>query len=68
MNANVLLYDDFETLDAFGPVNILGQIPEHFHINYLSRTGDIINSSQGLCPSRPGRSLVSQENRRLSRR
>lgn len=48
MNVNVLLYDDFETLDAFGPVHILGQLPEHFHINYLSRMGDIINSSQGL--------------------
>lgn len=25
MNINILLFDDFETLDVFGPVEILGK-------------------------------------------
>lgn len=36
MNVNIVLFDDFETMDAFGPAEILGKLPEHFHIRYLS--------------------------------
>ncbi|QNM05042.1 DJ-1/PfpI family protein [Qiania dongpingensis] len=48
MDVNVILYDDFETMDAFLPVSILGCLPGEFHINYLSMGGDIVNSSQGV--------------------
>ncbi|MDD6616082.1 MAG: DJ-1/PfpI family protein [Lachnospiraceae bacterium] len=48
MNVNIVLFDDFETMDAFGPAQIFGKIPEHFHLNYLSVNGGIINSSQGV--------------------
>ncbi|MDO4323502.1 MAG: DJ-1/PfpI family protein [Lachnospiraceae bacterium] len=47
MNVNIILFDEFETLDAFGPAQIFGRVPEHFHINYLSENGGIISSSQG---------------------
>lgn len=39
MNVNIILYDDFETLDALGIANIFGKAPEHFYINYLSVNG-----------------------------
>lgn len=47
MNVNILLYDDFDVLDVFGPAEVFGKLPEHFHLKYLSVTGDIINSVQG---------------------
>lgn len=48
MNVNILLFDDFETMDAFGSAQIFGMVPEHFHINYLSVKGGIVNSTQGV--------------------
>ena len=30
MVVNVFLFDDFEVMDAFGPVEIFGRVPEHF--------------------------------------
>ena len=32
MNVNVILFDDFETMDAFGPVELFGKLPQHFHV------------------------------------
>lgn len=48
MNVNILLFDDFETLDAFGPAQVFGKAPDHFYMNYLSVNGGIINSAQGV--------------------
>ena len=48
MNVNIILYDDFETLDALGIANIFGKAPEHFYINYLSVNGGIVSSRQGV--------------------
>ncbi len=48
MNVTIVLFDDFDALDAFGPAQIFGKIPEHFHIDYRSVNGGIINSSQGV--------------------
>ena len=30
MNVNVILFDDFETMDAFGPVELLESFPSIF--------------------------------------
>jgi putative intracellular protease/amidase len=43
---SVILFDDFETLDVFGPVEILGRLPEHFNVTCYSINGGIIASSQ----------------------
>lgn len=48
MEVNLLLFDDFDTMDAFGPVEVFGRAPEYFHINYLSVPGNIVNSMQGV--------------------
>jgi len=41
-----ILFDEFETLDVFGPVEILGRLGEDFHLNFYSLNGGIIKSSQ----------------------
>ncbi|MFJ1327597.1 MULTISPECIES: DJ-1/PfpI family protein [Capnocytophaga] len=43
---NLFLFDDFETLDLFGPVEILGKV-ETFNLKYFSINGGIITSKQG---------------------
>lgn len=48
MEINVLLFDDFETMDAFGPADILSCEKEGLHVNYLSLTGNMVNSMQGV--------------------
>jgi transcriptional regulator GlxA family with amidase domain len=48
MVVNIFLFDDFETMDAFGPAQVFGELPEHFLIRYLSGNGGIVNSSQGV--------------------
>lgn len=48
MEVNILLFDDFDSMDAFGAAEVFGRAPEHFHINYLSVTGNIVNSMQGV--------------------
>ena len=46
MEVNVFLFDDFDTLDAFGPAEVFGRIPEQFHVQYVSVSGGIVNSMQ----------------------
>lgn len=43
---DILLFDEFETLDVFGPVEILGRLPDIFKLNFISATGGLVESSQ----------------------
>ncbi|WP_028982786.1 DJ-1/PfpI family protein [Sporolactobacillus terrae] len=45
MDINLLLFPDFETLDAFGPVEVLGRIPE-YALHYCSMDGGPVESRQ----------------------
>ena len=45
---NILLFDGFETLDAMGPAEIIGEMPEAFRLHYASLGGGIVTSAQGL--------------------
>lgn len=47
MDINVLLFDDFETLDAFGPVEVFGAIKE-YNLRYLSPEGGMVSSVHGV--------------------
>lgn len=47
MEVQIFLFPDFETLDACGPVEILGR-QEGYILRYVSNAGGIIKSSQGL--------------------
>lgn len=48
MKVAVLLFDDFETLDVFGPVEILGRLKEYLQISFYSLPGGIITNSHGV--------------------
>ncbi|KEI35940.1 DJ-1/PfpI family protein [Allofrancisella frigidaquae] len=43
-----ILYDDFETLDVFGPIEVLGSFKGDFGPNYYSINGGIVTSSQAV--------------------
>lgn len=47
-NFNIILFDDFETLDAFGPAEIIGKLPKKYALEYYSSDGGIITSSQNI--------------------
>ncbi len=48
MNVAVLLFEDFETLDVFGPVEILGRLKDFYTISFYSLPGGQINNSHGV--------------------
>jgi transcriptional regulator GlxA family with amidase domain len=43
----VVLFEDFELLDVFGPLEMFGLLPEQFEIFLIAENGDIVASSQG---------------------
>ncbi|MDR0580134.1 MAG: DJ-1/PfpI family protein [Campylobacteraceae bacterium] len=45
MDVDCILFDDFETLDLFGPVEVFGKI-EEYNIRYFSIHGGLISSRQ----------------------
>lgn len=45
MDVNIILFENFETLDAFGPAEILGRIGE-YNLRYFSASGGSITSAQ----------------------
>jgi len=56
---DILLFDKFETLDVFGPVEILGRLPEIFKLNFISANGGLVESSQNV---RVDTNLYTSEN------
>lgn len=48
VNFNIVLFDDFETLDAFGPAEIVGMLPEQYQLDYFSRDGGMVTSVQKI--------------------
>jgi len=43
-----LLFDDFETLDLFGPIEMFGCLPEHYRLQFASISGGIIRNKHGV--------------------
>jgi len=48
MNVAVLLFEDFETLDVFGPVEILGRLKDNYQVSFYSISGGLIKNSHGI--------------------
>lgn len=48
MNVAILLFEDFETLDVFGPVEIFGILKENYQISFYSLSGGLIRNSHGV--------------------
>ena len=45
---NIVLFDDFETLDAFGPAEIIGKLPKTYRLGYYSLNGGFVTSSRQI--------------------
>ena len=45
---NVVLFDDFETLDVFGSVEVIGKLPKRYAIEYYSLKGGIVVGGQNV--------------------
>ena len=48
MKIAVLLFDEFETLDVFGPVEVFGCLKGLFQIKFYSENGGIVKNSHGV--------------------
>lgn len=45
---NIILFEEFETLDVFGPVEIFGCLPDIFKLNFISLNGKTVSSTQNV--------------------
>ena len=48
MKVAVLLFEDFETLDVFGPVEILGRLKDKYQISFYSESGGNVKNAHGV--------------------
>ena len=48
MHVAVVLFDDFETLDVFGPVEIFGRLRDHYQVKFYSLNGGLISNNHGV--------------------
>lgn len=46
INFNIFLFEDFETLDVFGPVELIGKLNNMYKMNFFSLKGGVITSRQ----------------------
>jgi transcriptional regulator GlxA family with amidase domain len=45
---NVLLFNDFEALDVFGPIEVIGKLDQIYEIGYFSENGGLIQCKQNV--------------------
>ncbi len=45
---SIVLFDDFETLDAFGPAEVAGKLEQEYALGCFSLAGRVVRSSQGV--------------------
>jgi putative intracellular protease/amidase len=48
MEIAVLLFEDFETLDVFGPVEVFGRLTDLYSVQFYSLDGGLINNRHGV--------------------
>jgi putative intracellular protease/amidase len=48
MNLTVLLFQDFETLDVFGPVEIFGRLKDKYQVRFCSFAGGMVSNAHGI--------------------
>ena len=45
---NILLFDDFTTLDALGPAEVFARLKDHYTVDYFSIDGGMVSGSAGV--------------------
>ncbi|CAN5200221.1 DJ-1/PfpI family protein [soil metagenome] len=48
MKVSVLMFDNFETLDVFGPVELFARIKDHYQVLFYSLSGGLIKNDHGV--------------------
>lgn len=48
MEVAVLLFQDFETLDVFGPVEIFGRLKDFYSVKFYSLNGGLVQNEHGI--------------------
>lgn len=48
MTVAILLFNNFETLDAFGPIEIFGRLTDHYRVSLYSLPGGLIDNTHGV--------------------
>jgi len=48
MKVAALVFDNFETLDVFGPVEIFGRLTEEYQVSFYSLSGGLIENTHGV--------------------
>ncbi len=48
MHVGILLFEEFETLDVFGPVEIFGRLKTHYLVCFYSEAGGLVHNSHGV--------------------
>jgi putative intracellular protease/amidase len=48
MNVAILLFEDFETLDVFGPVEIFGRLKDYYKVHFYSEEGGLVKNYHGV--------------------
>lgn len=44
---SVVLFDDFQLLDVFGPVALFGMLPKYFSVTHVAKAAGPVKSSEG---------------------
>ncbi len=59
MKVGILLFEDFETLDVFGPVEILGRLKDHYQVSFYSQSGGLVKNTHGVAiDTKPLESII----------
>jgi putative intracellular protease/amidase len=48
MKVAVLLFDNFETLDVFGPIEIFGRLTDKYQVSFYSLSGGLVENTHGV--------------------
>lgn len=48
MHTGILLFENFETLDVFGPVEILGRLKDDYDLHFYSLSGGLVTNAHGV--------------------
>jgi len=64
MKVYIILFPGFETLDVFGPVEILGKI-EDINIGYYSQSGGLITNTDGISIDTKAFDQIKKEDRSI---
>ncbi|MCH7315379.1 DJ-1/PfpI family protein [Acinetobacter sp. ANC 3882] len=46
---NAIVFEDFETLDIMGPVELFGLLQEQYQVQFYSLNGGLVSNKHGVC-------------------